>query len=274
MSSLTKYNPEAVNRALINESGQPAAMVAAFAKSFHSGHQMRNLPIVERIKALEPIISAYYVRSQVNTYAVDVIVDMMAEGQIGRLSVDEMNIAFRLAAAGQLFDVEFSFVPTAANFGQVLSAYIETKRRALVAAQIKLEEKAKKAEEERERANRKPTEAHLEKIRSEIRDYARRYIAIQQGKSAATELEAKAVWAYQVEEAVAANQLLRLTADEQLAERGRAVGEGRRMARGETGVVTMADQLKAIDSYAKGIEKAYLAARLIERNSEFFAHKF
>jgi hypothetical protein len=229
---------------------------------------------MERALLLEKICAGYFVKADLHQFAQEAMLELLTGLPFGRLSADEVLAAFKLAAAGQLPNIKLAFVPTAPHIGEVLTAYIETKRRALVAAQIKLEEKAKKAEEERERANRKPTEAHLEKIRSEIRDYAQRYIAIQQGKSAATELEAKAVWAYQVEEAVAAHNLLRLTADEQLAERGRAVGEGRRMARGETGVVTMADQLKAIDSYAKGIEKAYLAARLIERNSEFFAHKF
>jgi hypothetical protein len=274
MSTLIKYNPEAVNRALMNESGQPAAMVAAFAKSLNTAQQMRNLPVIERIKALEPVISAYYVRSQINSHAMQAMVEMMAEAPFGRLALDEVAVAFRLAASGQLFDVEFSFVPTAANFGQVLSAYIETKRRALVAAQIKLEEKAKKAEEERERANRVPSPEILELIRQQIKKYAADWLAIQRNQSPRTDLDPKAVWIYQVQDAVKVHGLLNLTEAEREAERGRAMGEGRKDARYTTGVVTPADLTKAIENAAAGIEKAYIAARLIEKNAEFFIHKF
>jgi len=274
MSTLTKYNPEAVNRALTNESGQSVEICAAFLKSLHSGHQMRNLPIMERALLLEKICAGYFVKADLHQFAKEAMMELLTTAPFGRLSGDEVLAAFKLAAAGQLPDIKLAFVPTAPHIGEVLTAYIETKRRALVAAQIKLEEKAKKAEEEKERANRVPSPEILELIRQQIKKYAADWLAIQRNQSPRTDLDPKAVWIYQVQDAVKAHGLLNLTEAEREAERGRAMGEGRKDARYATGVVTPADLTKAIENAAAGIEKAYLAARLIEKNAEFFIHKF
>ena len=270
MTEITFYTQH-LAKALTERSEFKSSLANAFVKSLDKANQLRNLDDMQFSLLLDSVLEGYYIKSEISIHAMKAIVDML-KSSFGSLSMDEVNEAFRMAASGEMPIDNFTFVPTAPNVGMILRTYVDGKRKALVKAQIELENRysAKVDEKRREEQLTIGRMVTLKKIK----EYATKYIRQQSGERGAENmtLTTSMLWYGTVCELVDTYDLQDLTEDERNLERQRSGYMGNTAARMDrTGIISVQDILKRNEEYTKMFYKGYLAAALIEKNADFFS---